>query len=164
MIILGIDPGLGGALCFLNPETSFLTVLDMPTLVKATNGKNRRSLDHYELARLVDSHAKIDCAYVERVGAMPHDGSVQAFAFGKTYGAIIGVLAAYFIPIFEVSPVTWKRAMNIKAGADKDESRAAAKQNFPAHSESFVLRKHDGRAEASLIALWGAQQRQKVAA
>lgn len=162
-IILGVDPGLSGALAFFDVGARSFTVHDMPAYRLARNGKARNELDLYEIARLIDA-AHVDSAYVERVGSMPGQGVSSSFAFGKSAGAILGIISAYFIPIIEVAPVTWKRAMGIGSGAGKDASRALISRLHPAQSGLFSRVKDDGRAEAALIALWGAQQRRKVAA
>ncbi|MDB5393692.1 MAG: hypothetical protein JWM91_1198 [Rhodospirillales bacterium] len=120
-------------------------------------------LEQYEIARLIDA-AKVDCAYVERVGSMPGQGVSTSFAFGKSAEAILGSIAANLIPVTEVPPVTWKRAMGVSAGSGKDASRALISRLYPSQSELFKRAKDDGRADASLIALLGFQQRQKVAA
>jgi crossover junction endodeoxyribonuclease RuvC len=120
-------------------------------------------LELYEIARLIDA-AKVDCAYVERVGSMPGQGASSSFAFGKSAGAILSIMAANFIPVTEVPPVTWKRAMGRSAGSGKDASRALISRLYPSQSELFKRVKDDGRADAALIAPWGFQQRQKVSA
>lgn len=147
--ILGVDPGLGGALALIGPVG--LRVLDMPTLQP---GK-RRIIDEIELARLIDAAGPIDRAYLELVASRPGEGSVQSFSFGRGYGVIRGILRANFIPIVDVTPATWKRAVGIPAGSGKDASRAKAKDIFQREAGLFVRVKDDGRAEAALIAHYG---------
>lgn len=148
---LGIDPGLSGALALLEGEA--LEVHDIPTLQIGT----KRQIDEYALARLIDalSH-RVKEVWLEQVGTRPGEGAVGAFSFGKGYGLIRGVCAANFLPIHDVTPATWKRALRVSG--DKDEARARASALFPRHGQNWPLKKHDGRAEASLIALYGSQR------
>ena len=153
-LILGIDPGLSGALAFLTPSTGALTVLDVPTFTLGRNGKAKREVDAVELARLVDAAVHIDHAFVEQVGAMPGQGVSSVFAFGKVYGLLLGILAANSIPHTLVTPQKWKRALSVPA--EKDGARARASQLMPAHAGQWTRIKDDGRAEAALIAYYGA--------
>lgn len=158
MICIGVDPGLSGALAVFDAEARALEVFDIPTLTLARNGKNKREVDHYALARIVDDitgrhrHAH---AFVEQVGAMPGQGVSSVFAFGKSYGVIIGVLAAQFVPITFVNPRVWKGALKVPAA--KDGARAIASALFPRETGRWTRVKDDGRAEAAMIALWGSR-------
>jgi crossover junction endodeoxyribonuclease RuvC len=147
--ILGIDPGLSGALAFLRSDG--LVIHDMPTL---TAGK-KREIDEIELARLIDAAGPIDHAFLEQVGTRPGEGAVGAFAFGRGYGLIRGILRAHFVPIINVTPAKWQRDLGIKTGAGKDAARAMAKERFQHQAGLFARVKDDGRADAALIALWG---------
>jgi crossover junction endodeoxyribonuclease RuvC len=157
--ILGIDPGLGGALALLDATGGHLLIHDMPTL-KA--GK-RRTVDEIELARIIDAAGPIAKAILEQVGPHRGEGPLGAFSFGRGYGLIRGILRAHFIPIIDVPPVRWQRALGIKAGAGKDAARALAKERFQRDAALFVRVKDDGRADASLIALWGLHHYAEVA-
>lgn len=165
-LILGCDVGLSGALAFYDTEAGSIEVHDMPVHNLARNGKAKREIDAYGLARLIDGRKgeAITAAYVERVGSMPGQGVSSCFSFGKSAGIIIGVLAANFIPIIEVAPVTWKRGIGLQSGCGKDAARALASRMFPRSSSFFARVKDDGRAESVLIALYGSRERAKVAA
>lgn len=165
--ILGIDPGLHGALARYWPETGRLQILDIPTLDVGKKGSRKLVVDEYALARLVDDWAGVvDCAWLEQVNAMPSIpgpdgerrsmGSASAFNFGRTYGLIRGILAANFLTIHDVAPVTWKRAL--KVTGDKDHARLRASALFPRHAELWPRKRDDGRAEAAMIALYGARR------
>lgn len=148
---LGIDPGLSGAVALY--DDGALEVHDIPTLVIGT----KRQIDEYALARLIDSlSARIGVVWLEQVGTRPGEGAVGAFSFGKGYGLLRGICAANFLTIQDVTPQVWKRAL--KVSRDKDESRARASALFPRFGQLWPLKKHDGRAEAALIALYGAQR------
>lgn len=152
--ILGIDPGLGGALALYDIDGS-LEVVDMPTFQL----KTKRVIDEYAVARIVDNwSSRIREVWLERVGVRPGEGAVGAFTFGRGYGLIRGVCTANFLTIVDVTPATWKAALKVRG--DKDESRLRASTLFPAHGGNWPLKKHDGRAEASLIALHGMNQLQ----
>lgn len=155
MLILGIDPGLDGALAFYNPTSGALDVYDMPTLQKT-----KRVVNEYELARLVDCLAKdVRAAVLEQVGARPGEGAVGAFSFGRGYGVLRGILSAHFIRIHDVSPQAWKRAHKL-TGLPKAASCARATELFPRHSDLFNRAKDNGRADAACLAHYGAHNLQ----
>jgi len=118
-------------------------VRDLPVVDKNINAT--------EFSHLLREH-DISLAVVERVASMPKQGVASVFKFGKGYGQILGVLAAHEIPISEPTPTQWKTAMNLSK--DKELSRAVAIKTWPSMAEFFKLKKHDGRAEAALMALW----------
>lgn len=153
-LILGVDPGLSGACALYSTESNgLLEVFDMPTIDAGAGSK--RVLDESTLAWRIDAFAKrIKHAYVERVGAMPGQGVTSMFSFGTSYGIVRGVIAANFIPITLVAPAKWKKALGVPA--EKDGARARASQLMPASSPLWARAKDDGRAEAALIALYGA--------
>lgn len=157
--ILGIDPGLDGALALL--ESTQLLVWDTPTLAIEKAGKNRRVIDRQQLLALLRiAKGRGAVAVVERVGPRNTDGAVAAFTFGQSYEAILMGLAALEIPIVEhPTPQTWKRVMGLPKPATKQEgkgmSRARASEILPQHASNWPLVKHDGRAEAALIAEYG---------
>ena len=158
MIVLGIDPGLSGALAFYDSERDDLTVIDMPTLKAGTGGK--RVIDEDTLAREIDCRAElVSHAFLEMVGTRPGEGAVGAFSFGVGFGMLRGILAANFIPRTLVRPAEWKRALRVPA--EKDGARARASQLLPKHSGLWVRVKDDGRAEASMLCLWGLHQLKK---
>ncbi len=150
-MILGVDPGLNGALAFFDVRAGVVTVHDMPTI--ASGVKSKRVVDEAALARLFNGTEAISHAFVEKVGAMPGNGSVSMFGFGVSYGLVRGVLAANFVPITLVPPQTWKSKLGVPAS--KEGARARASQLLPAFSHLWPLVKHDGRAEAALIAYYG---------
>ena len=153
MIIAGIDPGLSGALAMMDARTGELRVFDMPTFSLSRGGKSKREIDVIGLANLIAADRHPGHAFIEQVGAMPGQGVSGVFAFGKAYGIIIGVLAARGVPMTFVNPRVWKKALGVPAA--KDGARARASQLMPASAGFWPLVKHDGRAEAALIALWG---------
>jgi crossover junction endodeoxyribonuclease RuvC len=154
-LILGVDPGLSGALALYDVQGQLLAeVFDMPTVDAGVGSK--RVVDESTLAWRIDACAKrIKHAFVEKVGAMPGQGVTSMFSFGCSYGIVRGIIAANFIPITLVTPQSWKKALGVPAS--KDGARARASQLLPAASPNWSRVKDDGRAEASLIALYGAK-------
>lgn len=155
--ILGIDPGLSGAIALYTQAD--LVVGDIPTHELKRGGKTKREVDLHKLAAMI-----ADCAvyqptvWIEQVGAMPGQGVSSVFAFGKVYGIILGICAANGLVIERVTPQVWKKAMGLQTAA-KDAARARASALLPAHAEKWRRVKDDGRAEAALIAIYGARQR-----
>jgi crossover junction endodeoxyribonuclease RuvC len=153
-MILGCDPGLSGALFFLEPGAATGEAIDLPVHVLTRGGKTKRELDIVQLISIL-ALRRVNHAFLEQVGAMPGQGISSTFAFGKTFGIILGVITAHSIPRTLVSPIRWKRALQVTKS--KDGCRARASQLLPEAANQWKLRKHDGRAEAALIALYGAR-------
>lgn len=153
MMILGIDPGLSGAIAFYDTSNESVVVIDMPTVEVTRNGKNKREVSPALIADAVAGKGIVQ-AFVERVSAMPGQGVSSMFSFGRSVGVIEGVLAAYEIPVTLVTPQAWMKAMGVRAG--KDGSRERAMQLFPQYADLFSRKKDDGRSDAVLIAKYGA--------
>ena len=153
MIIAGIDPGANGAIAFLNIEIGELKIIDMPTTIVERGKKAKREISPAMLAAIFAAH-KCDAAFVEKVGAMPGQGSSSMFQFGRGVGMIEGVLAACGIPTHYVTPQVWRKAAQVRAG--KDGSRQRAAELFPKYANEFSRVKDDGRAESTLISFYGA--------
>lgn len=151
MLVLGIDPGLDGALAFYDGTT--LRVFDMPAVQARAKG---RELDYSEIARLIDASAHIKHCYLEQSWPRPKEASAAAAKQGINFGVVRGVVAAHFIPTTIVSPQRWVKALAVQKG--KDASRARASELLPAYSGLWQAKSHDGRAEAALIALYGWRQ------
>lgn len=90
---------------------------------------------------------------IEEVHAMPKQGVTSSFNFGKSYGYLLGVLDACFIPYQPVRPQVWKKEFGLNS--DKLKSIEVCKRLFP----GINLRRtekcktdHDGMAEALLMA------------
>jgi crossover junction endodeoxyribonuclease RuvC len=128
----------------------------MPVL-KSGGAKGKSEIDRAALARLIDaSAASITHCYIEQVGTRPGEGAAGAFSFGKGYGLVLGILAANFVPVSFVTPAVWKKAMG--CSGDKEQSRARASDILPRHADKWPLKKHDGRAEAAMLGVYGARQ------
>jgi crossover junction endodeoxyribonuclease RuvC len=145
---VGIDPGLSGAVAFLDGE-ELVEVVDMP--VVTPKGRKPR-VDVGGLASVLAAWAPVE-ALVERVGPAPGAGVSSMFRFGYGAGAIEGVLAGLGIEVVLVAPTVWKPAMRL--GSDKGRARAEAQRLFPALASLFDRVRDDGRAEAALLGLYG---------
>jgi len=148
MTILGIDPGLDGAIAELTEAGELIRVHDMPTLEDGAKG--RRAVNPALFAAIVyNSHA--NAAFCELVGPRPTDSTTGAFGFGRSRGIIEGVLAAAGIP-----PTVWKRGANIAPGKEnKDSARSVAISRWPSQASLFARKCDCDRAEAALIAVAG---------
>lgn len=143
--ILAIDPGVSGAIAFYHPSAQgTVAVEDMPQ----ADG----SVDAVTLAKRVALMAP-DVAFVEHVGSMRGQGVASTFKFGTAFGAALGIIAALQIPLHLVRPQKWKKHFGLNA--DKERSRALALRFWPS-SDAFARKKDEGRAEAALIARYGA--------
>ena len=145
-VLVAFDPGIAGAAAFHTVETShLLTAEDLPVVAG--------QVDAVSLADRL-SEMKPVAAFVERVGAMPKQGVSSTFKFGQANGVLIGVLAALHVPIHFIAPGTWKKHYGLDA--DKEKSRLKALQLFPESAAFFAKKKDHNKAEASLLAKFGA--------
>ena len=154
-MIVGIDPGASGALAFFDLQKGELCVVDMPVIEIERGGKTKREISpHFVAAAIRDF--KPHLAWIEKVGAMPGQGVSSMFQFGRGVGMIEGVLAGLSVPVHYVTPQAWQKVVGVRGG--KDGARLRAVELFPAKAELFRLKKSDGRADAALIAWYGATQ------
>jgi len=108
------------------------------------------------LARIIDAWAvEIHEVWIETVSARPGEGVASSFNFGRSYGSLRATCTANFLKVRECSPRSWKRSMGL--AADKEASRQRASAEFPRFAHLWALKKHHGRAEAALIALYGSR-------
>lgn len=156
MIILGIDPGVSGAFAFFDINNGNLTVVDMPFGIVERNGKTKKEVSPHLLYDIIASR-EIAFSVIERVGAQPGQAASSMFQFGRSVGMIEGALAALRRPVHYVAPPVWRRVAGVRGG--KDGSRARAMEVFPAFAPLFGRKKDDGRAEAALIAYYGALEK-----
>jgi hypothetical protein len=149
VITIGIDPGLTGAVAVIYKEgisDGWAVVHDLPV----QRDKSLAWIDGKALAEILRPHIGRARAIIERVSAMPKQGVASSFGFGVNFGSVLGVLQALELPIELVTPAKWKREMNLSA--EKDASLHKARLLFPRCD--LRLKKHDGRAEALLLAHW----------
>lgn len=154
-MILAIDPGAKGALAFFNMEKGVLNIVDCPTVEVKRGAKVKTEISPQMVSGIIASRSPT-LAILEKVGAMPNQGVSSMFQFGRGVGMYEGVLAALQIPITYVTPQAWQKEMNVRGG--KDGSRARAAELYPAYASLFAKKKDDGRADAALMAYWGASR------
>lgn len=155
--ILGIDPGISGALALYLPATDEMFVGDVPVLEIKKGKQTKRRVDlHRLVAMMRDCAAYKPTVWIEDVATRPGEGAVGAFSFGRTVGQLEMAAVAMELPLERVTPQAWKKALNVLA--DKDAARARASMLMPKHAHCWPLKKHVDRAEAALIALYGARR------
>ena len=151
MIIIGIDPGISGAICVLK-EGKILEVYEMPTMIDGK--KNKRQVNGAEVTNIFlkelndEDTAKI---VVEHVTAMPGQGVTSMFNFGQSFGVLKGICAALKLPIYFVRPVKWKKHFNL-IKTHKDASRTKVIEIFPYISSKISRKKDSNKADSILIA------------
>ncbi len=153
MLIIAIDPGINGAICFFeNGEVK--DVLEMPTM--AEGKKNKRQVNGHQMYnelsyRIKKYNIQNINVVVEQVSAMPGQGVTSMFNFGQSFGVIKGICAAMQLPIFFVRPAKWKKHFNL-IKTHKDASRTKVIQVYPEISNKLSRKKDSNKADAILIA------------
>ena len=153
MLIIGIDPGLSGSICFLI-DGKILDVIEMPTM--AEGKKNKRQVNgsqvFNEITKKTKEYQKNQVRVViEQVSAMPGQGVTSMFNFGQSFGVLKGVCTAMQLPMYFVRPAKWKKYFNL-INSEKDASRTRAIEIFPSFSSSLSKKKDSNKADAILIA------------
>ena len=151
MKILGIDPGLSGAIAILE-DKKVVGIFEMP--VMAEGKKNKRQLNSAQLVNIIKENIGNNdetAVVVEQVNAMPGQGVTSMFNFGQTFGAIKGVCAALELPIFFVRPSKWKKHFEL-INSSKDSSRTKAIEMYPYLSNQLSKKKDVNKSDAILIA------------
>ena len=160
MRIIGIDPGLSGAIAILE-DNKVIELFDMP--VMSDGKKNKRQLNSAHLVKLIRDNIKDSqdiTMVVEQVNAMPGQGVTSMFNFGQTFGAIKGICAALGLPIFFVRPAKWKKHFEL-INSSKDASRTKAIEMYPKISDKLSKKKDVNKSDAILIARYYSETRIK---
>lgn len=153
MLIIGIDPGIKGAICILKNGV-VINVFDMPIMPIGKKNKSQvnGSQIYNEILKVIENEDKQDVKVViEQVSAMPGQGVTSMFNFGQSFGVIKGICSAMEMPIFYVRPVKWKKHFNL-LNSEKDSSRTKAIEMFPKISHKLSRKKDNNKADAILIA------------
>ena len=151
MKIIGIDPGLTGAIAILE-NNKVLNIFEMP--VMSEGKKNKRQLNSAQLVKLLkDNISKNEevSVVVEQVNAMPGQGVTSMFNFGQSFGVIKGICSALSLPIHFVRPTKWKKHFNL-IKTHKDASRTKVIEVYPEISSKLSRKKDSNKADAILIA------------
>jgi len=152
MLIVGIDPGISGSICFFE-EGKILDVIEMPVM---TDGKkNKKQVNgaqiYNEIFKRIDTSHKDIRVVIEQVSAMPGQGVTSMFNFGQSFGILKGICSAMQLPMFFVRPTKWKKYFNL-INSQKDASRTRAIEIFPYFSAQLSKKKDSNKADAILIA------------
>ena len=153
MLIIGIDPGVSGSICFLK-DGKILDVIEMPVMNEGK--KNKKQVNgaqiYNEITKKINSNPETKIRVViEHVTAMPGQGVTSMFNFGQSFGILKGICSAMQLPIYFVRPAKWKKYFNL-INSEKDASRARAIEIFPYFSSQLSKKKDANKADAILIA------------
>ena len=153
MLIIGVDPGLSGAICFFE-DGKILDVVEMPTMTEGK--KNKRQVNgsqvYNEISTRIKQIDKKDIkVIIEQVSAMPGQGVTSMFNFGQSYGILKGMCSAMQLPMYFVRPAKWKKYFGL-INTEKDASRTEAIEIFPYFSSNLSKKKDSNKSDAILIA------------
>ena len=158
MKIIGIDPGLSGAIAIFE-NNKVLNIFDIP--VMSEGKKNKRQLNSALLVNLLKENINKEeevAVVIEQVNAMPGQGVTSMFNFGQTFGALKGICAALELPIFFVRPSKWKKHFEL-INSSKDASRTKAIEMYPKLSNQLSKKKDVNKSDAILIARFFSETR-----
>ena len=153
MLIIGIDPGISGSICFFE-DGKIIDVVVMPTM---TDGKkNKRQVNGSQiyneiLKRIIKIEKQNVRVIIEQVSAMPGQGVTSMFNFGQSFGILKGICSAMQLPMYFVRPAKWKKYFGL-INSEKDASRTKAIEMFPFFSSQLSKKKDSNKADAILIA------------
>ena len=152
MLIIGIDPGISGSICFFE-DGKILDVVEMPTMIEGK--KNKRQVNgsqvYNEISKRIKQVDKKDIkVIIEQVSAMPGQGVTSMFNFGQSYGILKGMCSAMQLPMYFVRPAKWKKYFSL-INTEKDASRTKAIEIFPYFSSNLSKKKDSNKADAILI-------------
>ena len=153
MLIIGIDPGISGSICFLQ-DGKILDVIEMPTMTEGKKNKKQvnGSQIYNEICKRINKIEKQEIRIViEQVSAMPGQGVTSMFNFGQSFGILKGISSAMQLPMYFVRPAKWKKYFNL-INSEKDASRTRAIEIFPYFSSQLSKKKDSNKADAILIA------------
>ena len=153
MLIIGIDPGISGSICFFQ-NGAIQDVVEMPTMTEGK--KNKKQVNGSQIFNEINERIKkIDKknikVIIEQVSAMPGQGVTSMFNFGQSFGVLKGICAAMHLPVYYVRPAKWKKYFNL-INSEKDASRTRAIEVFPYFSSQLSRKKDSNKADAILIA------------
>jgi len=162
MLIIGIDPGISGSICFFE-DGKILEVIEMPVMTEGKKNKkqvNGAQIYNEFLKRINNNKGDQIRVVIEQVSAMPGQGVTSMFNFGQSYGILKGICSAMQLPMFFVRPAKWKKYFNL-INSQKDASRTRAIEIFPYFSTQLSKKKDSNKADAILIASFYYETHQK---
>ena len=153
MLIIGIDPGITGSICFFQ-DGKIIDVVEMPNMPEGKKNKkqvNGAQIYHEISLRIKDLKKEDVKVVIEQVSAMPGQGVTSMFNFGQSFGILKGICSAMQLPMYFVRPAKWKKYFNL-INSEKDASRTRAIEIFPYFSMNLSKKKDANKADAMLIA------------
>ncbi len=153
MLIIGIDPGISGSICFFL-DGKIIDVVEMPIMTEGKKNKkqvNGSQIFNEILKRIKNTDKKNIKVVIEQVSAMPGQGVTSMFNFGQSFGILKGICSAMQLPMYFVRPAKWKKYFNL-LNSEKDASRTRAIEIFPYFSSELSRKKDTNKADAILIA------------
>ena len=153
MLVIGIDPGISGSICFFQ-DGKIIDVVEMPTMIEGKKNKKQvnGSQIFNEISIKIKNIDKKDIKVViEQVSAMPGQGVTSMFNFGQSFGILKGICSAMQLPMYFVRPAKWKKYFNL-INSEKDASRTRAIEIFPYFSSQLSRKKDSNKADAILLA------------
>ena len=152
MLIIGIDPGISGSICFFK-DGRILEVIEMPVMTEGK--KNKKQVNgaqiYNEFLKRINKKEDEIRVVIEQVSAMPGQGVTSMFNFGQTFGAIKGISATLKLPIYFVRPSKWKKHFDL-INSSKDASRTKVIEMYPSFAEKLSKKKDVNKSDAILIA------------
>ena len=153
MLVIGIDPGISGSICFFQ-DGKIIDVVEMPNMPEGK--KNKKQVNgaqvFNEISLKIKNKKKEDIKVViEQVSAMPGQGVTSMFNFGQSFGILKGICSAMQLPMYFVRPAKWKKYFNL-INSEKDASRTKAIEIFPYFSSQLSKKKDSNKADGILIA------------
>ena len=132
MLIIGIDPGISGSICFLQ-DGKIVDVVEMPTMTEGKKNKkqvNGSQIVNEILEKIKELDKREIKVVIEQVSAMPGQGVTSMFNFGQSFGILKGICSSMQLPMYFVRPAKWKKYFNL-INSEKDASRTRAIEIFP---------------------------------
>ena len=153
MLIIGIDPGISGSICFFK-DGVIKDVVEMPTMIEGK--KNKKQVNGSQIfneisEKIKNMDKKNIKVVIEHVTAMPGQGVTSMFNFGQSFGILKGICSAMQLSVYFVRPAKWKKYFNL-INSEKDASRTRAIEIFPYYSSNLSRKKDSNKADAILIA------------
>ena len=161
MLIIGIDPGISGSICFFE-DGRVIEVIEMPVMTEGK--KNKKQVNgaqiYNEFLKKINRKNDEIRVVIEQISAMPGQGVTSMFNFGQSYGILKGICSAMQLPMFFIRPARWKKYFSL-INSQKDASRTRAIEIFPYFSTQLSKKKDTNKADAILIASFYYETHQK---
>src|SRR5688572_15999903 len=100
MSVIGVDPGLNGALAYISDDGKDVHITDMPTWSMIVSKKARARVDavglieYFELAKMMG----VKLVMIEAVGGRPRQSASAGFVFGYSVGLVYMACVACKLP------------------------------------------------------------------